>query len=318
MDILHTELKKFGRVKLNEPLSKHTTFKIGGPARFFITVEENNKLVGLLDFLNGQGLDYFIIGGGSNLLCSDNQFDGVVVKVASKSSLEYLPDKKDYNIKAEAGILLSAVVNLAVQNNLTGVEWAVGIPGTVGGAVRGNAGAMGKDISSVVAMVEVWRDGEIISLRKEECGFEYRDSFIKHNKDAVLCVYLSLAKGGKSEILSAMQDYIKQRSLWVAPLPSAGSFFKNIKLAEWPGDKNLLPELFHKRGSVPAGWLIEQAGAKGTTRGGAKIFDQHGNFIINYNHATQTDVLALIEEVSRRVYNKFKVTLVSEVEILRY
>lgn len=311
MQELYQQLKEFGHVKLNEPLSKHTTFKIGGKAQFFVIVEETEKLIGLLDYLSGEGINYYILGGGSNLLFSDNEFEGVVIKV---KSIKYKVESDV--IEVEAGVVLAKLLNEATHNELTGLEWAAGVPGTVGGAVRGNAGAMGHDMAEVVEKVEVWRNGEVIELNKAECGFSYRESAFKKNTDVILRVWSKLAKGDKAEILKLVQGYLKQRTGRYPNSPSAGSFFKNIDLKNWPGNIKELPELFQVRGKVPAGWLIEQAGMKGFSVGGAKVSDEHGNFIISFDSATQHDILTLIESLKEKVYNKYGVELEPEVEVV--
>lgn len=316
MDSLREKLKKFGRVKANEPLSRHTTFKIGGPARYMVIVEDSESLAGLLDFAVAEGLDYFILGGGSNVLASDDGFDGVVIKVSGKKAPKKIERiEKGCDIIVEAGVLLGDMVDLAIKGGLAGMEWAIGIPGTVGGAVRGNAGAMGKDVSLAIKWVEVWQDGEVKKLQREDCGFGYRDSMFKHSKGiAILRACVSLEYGSKKDILSAAQTYLARRKK--TSNPSAGSFFKNIKLDKWPGKKEDLPEQFLTRGAVPAGWLIEQLGLKGISAGKVGIFKEHGNYIINADKASQADVLALVEDIKKRVYNKFGVELEPEVEIL--
>lgn len=313
MDSLLNELKKYGRVKTNALLSRHTTFCLGGPAKYLIEVEAREKLVELLSFLSGAGHSFFILGGGSNLLLPDEGFDGVVVKISSNELI--IADKV---VLAEAGVWLGRALDLAVKNSLTGLEWAAGIPGTIGGAVRGNAGAMGQDISKNVHQVEIWQAGEIKVLNKEECGFSYRGSAFKNDPSVVILrVWLALAKGEPRQILAAVQENLKQREGKFPPYPSAGCFFKNVKLDKWPGHPKDLPVLFLERGAVPAGWLIEQAGAKGLARGGAAVAEKHCNFIINKNKATQAEILALVEEVKSRVYNKFGVELELEVEIIQ-
>ena len=210
---------------------------------------------------------------------------------------------------------MGVLVNIAAANGLAGMDWAVGIPGTFGGAIRGNAGAMGKDISIPLQWVEVWRDGEVLKLQKDECCFGYRDAIFKHNNDIILrgCIYLE--PGDKKEIMAKMQGHLQQRKH--TPYPSAGSFFKNLKLDKWPGDKKDLPDLFLQRGSVPVGWMADQLGLRGLSKGGAKISNEHGNYIINFDKATQADVLFLVEEIRQRVYNKFGVELEPEVQIIK-
>lgn len=313
MDTNLSKLKTFGRVKTNVPLAKHTTFKIGGPARFFIEITESEKLVGLLNFLREEGMEYFILGGGSNLLFPDSGFDGIIVKISTThySLLSTI-------IVADAGAPLSRLVELAAAEGLTGLEWAAGIPGTVGGAARGNAGAMGSDTALTAHKVEVWRNGEILTLNSQDCAFGYRDSIFKHNNDVILKIWLKLRKGDKAKTMQAMQDYIMKRSKRAAPYPSSGSFFKNIKLADFPGDKTKLPPHFLERGMVPAGYLIEEAGLRGFTVGGARVSQEHGNFLINpVGRATAADVLELVEKVKETVYNKFGVALEPETEIVR-
>lgn len=314
-DQFYEKLKQFGRVKTNEPLAKYVTIKIGGPARFFISVNNAEKLVGLLNYLKNTEVNYLILAGGSNLLLSDDGFDGLVINILSQEAPKIIPVKDKFHLEIDAGFSLGAVVNFAVKNALAGLAWGIGIPGTMGGAVRGNAGAMGRDTSGILQWTEVWRDGEILRLSVAECGYGYRDSHFKHNQDVILRACVCLEAGDKQQIMTEMQAHLKQRKH--TPFPSAGSFFKNIKLAKWPGDIKDLPELFLQRGTVPVGWLADQLGLRGLIVGGAKISDEHGNYVINFNHATQADVLALVEEIKQKVYNKFGVELEPEVQIIK-
>lgn len=312
MDQFYTQLKQFGKVKLNESLAKHTTFKVGGQASFFVIVEEREKTIGLLNFLSGEGIEYFILGGGSNLLLPDREFDGVVVQVKSKK-LKVESDE----IVVEAGAQLGELLALTLKNNLTGMEWAAGVPGTIGGAVRGNAGAFGSDIGSNVSRVEVWRDGEAIVLTKKECNFAYRSSGLKDDGSVILRVWFKFPVGDRQEIMAKVQKNLQARQGKFPQFPSAGCFFKNVKLDKWPGKKDDLPPLFLERGTVPSGWLVEQAGCGGLVSGGAKVDAGHCNFVININNATQADILKLVETVKEKVYNKFGVELEQEVEVVR-
>ena len=311
MDEIYTVLKKFGRVKANEPLSKHTTYRIGGPARYFVIVNKERSLIELIKFVQENDLDYFTIGSGSNLLISDSGFDGVVIKIATKKIIV-----NETNIEAEAGAQLGEVVSVAGQNSLKGLEWGIGIPGTIGGAVRGNAGAMGSDMSKIISEIKVLRDGEIIVLQNSECGFEYRDSSIKHNSDIVLSIKIALEKGDVKEIMKTMEGYLQRRSNRIPPFPNPGSFFKNTRLENWKGDPKLLEDKFRKWGKVPTGWLIEQSGCKDMEHGGAAISDLHSNFIVNKNKATFADIIYLVEKIKEKVYNTFGVELENEVEII--
>ncbi|HBU06845.1 MAG TPA: hypothetical protein DEB09_02070 [Candidatus Magasanikbacteria bacterium] len=315
MENIYKQLKTFGHVRLNEPMAKHTTFKIGGSVDFFVVVEDVDKLAELLTFVNENGLNYFMLGGGSNILWQDDRYEGVVIRLKT----EDLRLKTENLIEVDAGVPLSRVVSLAAQNNLTGFEWAIGIPGTIGGAVRGNAGAMGFDISAdrCLSKVHVWQNGEVVEYDKKDCNFVYRGSMFKDNPSiVVLRAYFKLETGDKVQIMKAMQGYLAQRTGRYPNFPSAGSFFQNVPLSQWKKDLKDLPELFIERKKIPVGWLVEQLGLKGLTVGGAKVSDEHGNFIINFDNALQSDVLTLVELVKEKVYNKFGIELESEVEII--
>ncbi|PIT88113.1 MAG: UDP-N-acetylenolpyruvoylglucosamine reductase [Candidatus Magasanikbacteria bacterium CG10_big_fil_rev_8_21_14_0_10_36_32] len=312
MNLLHQELKKYGSVKTNVLLSRHTTFKIGGPAEFLVTVDDNDKLAGLLVFLQAEGVEYFVLGGGSNVLFPDDGLRGVVVKISSgKMRVD------DQIIEADAGVSLTDAVNLATKNSLSGLEWAAGIPGTIGGAVRGNSGAMGQCMSDSIVKVLVWQDGEIKEFLKEECGFCYRGSLFKDTAGmVVLKVWLKLASGQAGAILKTIQGYLEQRQGKFPPFPSAGSFFKNLKIDEWPGKIEDLPEMFQTRGMIPTGWLIDGLDLRGFKIGGGGVSQEHGNFLVNFGGATQADILSVVDEVQKKVYNKYGVTIEPEVEII--
>lgn len=312
MDTLYKTLKTFGTVKPAKVLSKLTTFKIGGACKALIEVADKQKMVELLDFLRSEGEDYMVIGGGSNLLFSDEEFDKFVIKPTFSAV-----SVKEGEIYAEAGAVLARVVFEASKNSLSGFEWAAGIPGTVGGAVRGNAGAYGSDTSNNLVSVEIYRDGEVLTIAKEECNFSYRESVFKHSGDVVLSACFKLNLGNQAEIMQKTQGYITERTQKFPHFPSAGSFFKNFSLSDYKGDKSILPEKFLKVGKIGAAWFIEQAGMKGFSVGGAKVSDEHANFVINFNNATAQDVLNLIEKVQVEVYNKFGVELEPEVQIIK-
>lgn len=312
MNTLYKELKNYGRVKTNELLSKHTTFKIGGAAKFFIIVNDRKKTIELLNFLSSRGIDYFILGGGSNILVSDNGLSEVVIKIEfNKIELE------DNYIVVDSGASFGFVVNSAVQNSLTGLEWAIGIPGTIGGAIRGNAGAMGCAISDIVEEVQVWQDGEVSNLLKSECNFSYRSSDFKLDGMVILSIKLKLLLGDKKEIGKKIHKYMLLRNDNHPSSPSAGSFFKNIKISDWKNNVSELPEIFRERGMIPVGWLVEQLGLKGYRVGGGGVSKEHGNFIINYEKAKYSDILEVVEVIKNKVYNKYGIELVSEVEILK-
>ena len=300
----------------NEPLAKYTTFKIGGPAKFFVTVNNKADLFKAVKAADEFKLPYFIKGGGSNILVSDNGFDGLVIKLESSE-----PEIKENLVTVFAGSSLGGFINKTVQAGLGGLEFAANIPGTVGGAIYGNAGAYGKGVGDFVQSVEIiCQDNHEINLKvltKEECEFNYRDSIFKKNKNWIIAEIVF--KLEKDEDAVAKLEQIKtewQERLAKQPLdcPSAGCSFKNIIYT---------PELkkyqdWEIKGKLPAGKFIEETGLKGKKLGGAMISDKHANFILNYNNATAQDVKGLIELVKQEVKDKFGVELEEEVQYVGF
>ena len=308
---LYKSLKIFGQLKLNQPLSKHTTFKVGGPAKYFIEVRSRENLVKLLNFLSAEGILYLILGSGSNLLISDKGFDGVVIKNHTSKF-----DLINNELTAESGVIFGQLTALAAREGLAGLEWAAGLPGTVGGAVRGNAGASGGEIKDVLSEIEIWKDGEVSIIKPTDCAFGYRESIFKHGGGIVLGAKFSLKRGIKEEILKKMQEIIAKRIAYYPPYPSAGSFFKNIAIDKLPKNFIEYNDKMLSAGRLPVGWLNEKAGLKGKRIGGAMISQQHGNFIINYDQAKAEDIIKLVEEVKGEVYNRFNIELEEEVQII--
>ena len=315
MDQIYTTLKKFGKVKLNEPMSKHTTFKLGGPAKYFMTIDKTDKLVEVLNFLREENVEYVILGGGSNVLCTDKELDAVVIKVAS-SEIKQLENDI---LQVDAGCITVAVARESVRLGLTGFEWGIGVPGTIGGAVRGNAGAMGGDMKGNIEKVEVYRQGEILELQNEECEFTYRESIFKNNNDVVLRVWLKLAKSteeSKDLMKKALENIQYRNSTQPQGFASSGCIFKNVIVNEQliTNNEQMIPQEFLDKGVISAGWLVDNAGCKELKIGKAQVSEKHANFIVNLGGATAEDVKNLIDEVKEKVYNKFKINLETEVQ----
>lgn len=289
---MYEKLKQFGRVKSNEPMAKHTTFRIGGPADVFISVETTDKLVGLLTYLDGEGMPYIILGGGSNMLVRDEGFRGVAVKIDDKRYAIH-----DTVIEAAAGCVTADIAQKSIAAGLTGFEWGVGVPGTIGGAVRGNAGAMGGEMNDVVTEVEAYRDGEVVRLSNAECAFGYRDSVFKRGGGVVLRATLGLQKGETATSMRKALAHLKKRTDTQPHGQSIGCIFKN------PDGKS-------------AGQLIDLAGLKGASVGDAEVSAKHCNFILNKGNATAEEVLALIEKVKEKVYDTFGVHLEEEIQMI--
>ena len=283
-------------VRLHEPMKKHTTFRIGGPADYYLCPHSTEELQKILQICRENKLEFFILGNGSNLLVSDKGYRGVVIQLWKNfSDIE----TEDNTITVKAGALLSKVAAEALEESLTGMEFASGIPGTMGGAVMMNAGAYGGEMKDIIREVTVLtREGELLTLSKEEMNFGYRTSVVKEKGYVVISAELQLRKGDREEIRKVM-DELKERRVTKQPLdmPSAGSTFKR-------------PEGYF------AGKLIMDAGLRGFSVGGAQIPEKHCGFVVNKGDATAADVLGLIGEVQKRVQEKFGVALEPEVKFL--
>lgn len=319
---LYQYLHNFGRVKMNEPLAKHTTFKIGGPAELMLIVESTEKLVAALRYLDGEGIPRFILGGGSNMLANDEGFKGVVIKIKTQV-MEILPD----GIAADAGCVTVAIAQASMQNGFTGFEWGVGVPGTIGGAVRGNAGAMGAETKDSVESVTVYSDGEVVEFNNADCKFGYRDSIFKHSSAIVLKVKLRLEKSENKELMKKALEFLQYRNKTQPQgYASTGCVFQNVVPSKAGVSKEKLLQLFPEDiekitkffeiDRISAGWLVEKAGMKGACIGKALVSETHGNFVVNTGEATATEVHALIEQVKEKVYDTIGVEIEEEVQIV--
>ncbi|WP_243114097.1 UDP-N-acetylmuramate dehydrogenase [Butyrivibrio sp. XB500-5] len=280
----------------NEDMSRHTTFKTGGPASLFISPADTEQLKKVIEVLDRISADFFILGNGSNILVSDKGYDGAVISLRKFSEVTL---KDDTTIVAEAGALNSAIASFARDNSLTGFEFAAGIPGTIGGAMIMNAGAYDGEMKLVTKEVTVLSpSGEIMVLDNSTMEFGYRTSAIKGRGYVVLSVELSLTKGDQAAINEKMADLAaRRRDKQPLEYPSAGSTFKR-------------PEGYF------AGKLIEDAGLRGYSVGGAAVSDKHCGFVINKGGATSSDIYRLITEVKDKVQKESGVELEPEVIML--
>ena len=284
------------QILYNEPMKNHTSFKVGGPADIFIEPDDRAELVKAIKDLREQGVSYYIIGNGSNLLVSDKGLRGAVVKIGEKFGSVSINNDI---ITAESGVLLSTLSKMAAREGLTGMEFASGIPGSLGGAVTMNAGAYGGEMKDIVEWVELLdQDLNLKRLKNDEMKFMYRKSIIEPGKHIVLRCCIRLKKGNKDEIDNKMAELAeKRKSKQPLHLPSAGSTFKR-------------PEGYF------AGKLIEDAGLRGFSIGGAQVSTLHCGFVVNNGDATAKDVYDLIRHVQKTVFEKFNVMLEPEVKIL--
>ncbi len=294
MNIFEKVLNK-EQIFINEPMKKHTTFKIGGNADFLLLPTTIEQILGCIKICKENNIDYYIIGNGSNLLVSDKGFRGVIIKLFKNfNSIEL-----DKNIiKVQAGATLSAIAKKAYDNSLEGFEFASGIPGTIGGGICMNAGAYGGELKDVVKEVIVLKDDEIVVLSNKDCEFEYRNSKILKEKLIVLEAIIELKSGKKEDILLKMKQNNKSRNeKQPVEYPSAGSTFKRP------------PNNF-------AGKLIMEAGLAGKSIGGASISKKHCGFIINNGDATCEDVLKLADFACSQVKEKFNINLEKEIRVI--
>lgn len=310
--------KDLPHLKKDVSLADCTTFKIGGRARYFLSVNNPEEMTRAALSAKKCRLPLLILGGGSNLLISEKGWPGIAIK-NQIAKIQLL--KKDV-LFGGAGANLSRVVKASADNSLKGLEWAAGIPGTLGGAIVGNAGAFGSSMQTVVKSVEALdlKTGEIRTFSRKDCLFGYRNSIFKKNKNLiVLAGHLQLKQGDKEEIKKKIQEYLAYRHARHPKEPSAGSIFKNVDLSglekdffnRFPDSRKLVRD-----NQLPSAYLIDQAGLKGRTMGGAKVSELHSNFIINTGKATSQDVKSLIKAVKKQVKEKFGVAIEEEIIFL--
>lgn len=283
----------------NVSISKYTTYRVGGICRVMAYPADVSELIKLLKLLKSRNVKYKILGNGSNLLFSDKEYDGFLIKLNSFDTLTFLGNNK---VKVGAGYSLIKLSLMAAKKGLTGLEFASGIPGTVGGAVFMNAGAYKSDMGYVVETVKVLTPNlEIINLENKEMNFHYRSSFLQTHRDYICLEVILKLNVGKREAIEDVIRERRERRVASQPLeyPSAGSVFRN-------------PE-----GGF-AGQLIEESGLKGMTKGGAMISDKHANFVINYKDATSSDIKYLIDLAHDTVLEKYNVDMKIEQEFVNW
>ena len=286
--------KNIGKILTDVSLKQYTTYKVGGIARVMVYPESIDKLVYLIKLLKANNIKFMVLGFGSNVLFSDSIYDGVIIKLDELNQIEFKRDK----VIAGAGASLMKVALMSVRKGLSGLEFATGIPGSIGGAVYMNAGAYKSDMGYVVTKIKVLTPKlRVITMVNKELDFHYRTSFLKKHPDYIcLEATIKLRKGNKEEIEELVRER-KNRRIESQPLeyPSAGSVFRN-------------PE------GMFAGKLIEDLGYKGLVKGGAKISEKHANFIINFQNAKAQDIKELIEFIQEEVKEKYNVELKVEQE----
>jgi len=308
-------------IQKNIPLAPYTTFRIGGPAKFFVEVKNEDELIEALGYAKENSLQFFILGGGSNVLISDDGFDGLVIKIKNtKCQIQGM------KIKAGSGISIVKLIKESTNNNLAGLEWAGGLPGSLGGAIRGNAGTFGLSMKDIVESVNVYNleKQKVEKFNNAKCEFEYRDSVFKRDKNLIiLSAILKFQKGKKEELQKKVRESIIWRKSVFPETLSPGSFFKHTA----PTEHNLkkIKELsrfaelkLHEKNTIPTGFVIEECGLKGKKIGGAMVSEKHANFIVNTGGATAEDVIMLSSFIKQQVRDKFGIELREEVQYVGF
>lgn len=280
-------------------MSSYTTFRIGGIADYVVTPENEEQLAKLLHLIKEENVDFVVIGNGSNILVSDNGFDGIVIQLGDKFSSFVIKDKDESGVYVDvtAGMRLSRLGNELAAGSIEGFEFATGIPGTIGGAVMMNAGAYGGEIKDIIKSARVMDfDGNVKELSRDELELGYRTSIIAKKNYIVISAVFGLKKGDREKIKSNIKELaLKRREKQPLEYPSAGSTFKR-------------PEGYF------AAKLIEDAGLKGLSVGGAQVSEKHAGFVINKKDAKAMDVIRLTDEIKEKVYDKFGVKLELEIK----
>ena len=289
--------------KKDETLKKHTTMRVGGNAKYVFFPTSSDEIKAIISYCKDNNEKYILIGNGSNIIFSDKGYDGIVIKLSANMSKISAEGERIY---AEAGAVLSKVANLARDNELAGMEFAAGIPGTIGGAVSMNAGAYGGEMKDIIEYVDILEDGNIVRYDNADMKFGYRRSIVNDDEHdisenverIIIGASIKLSKGNKKDIEAKMEE-LKEKRIEKQPLeyPSSGSTFKR-------------PEGYF------AGKLIEDAGLKGYRVGGAMVSKKHAGFVINYDNATAEDVIRLIDDVRDKINEKYGVELSPEVKII--
>lgn len=295
-----------------------TNYQIGGMAKYFCQPANNEELIQALEFVSSKSLPHFVLGSGTNILVSDQEFNGLIIKMENKKfSVE------GARIIAEAGVLMNDLLNAAAQNSLAGLEWAGGLPGTVGGAIRGNVGCFGSEIKDrIIKVTSVNQNGKIIERDNAACQFNYRDSIFKNNQEIILSIELQLEKGDPKEILKIKDEKIRYRQKrHPLDFPNVGSIFKNCPLELVPED---IQKIFSEKIKndpfplIPTAVFLAEEGLKGKQIGGAKVSEKHPNFIINFDNAKAEEVVILISLIKDRIKNSFGVLLEEEVQFVGF
>jgi len=297
-------------------LSRHTRFGIGGPAGVFVQAASAEAFAEALRVTQASGAAYTVVGDGTNLIVSDQGFDGIVLRLTAKRI-----ERAGTTVRVEAGAELQALVDYSIDHGLRGLETMTGIPGSLGAAVYGNAGAYGHSIEERVRQVRFLDGPTVRSFSASECRFRYRESIFKEHKDwIILSAELAMTPAPAAELREAAQKIFAIRlEKYPASMKCAGSIFKNLILAELPDSvRRQIPERVVREGKAPSAYFLEQVGAKGMRSGGIQVADYHANLIYNTGGGTARELCELIDELKSRVRSRFGLELEEEVQYVGF
>lgn len=312
----------FPSVKENESMALHTFLKIGGPARLYLVAQTGDEVVHAVETAQNAGIPFAVIGGGSNLLVSDDGFQGVVIQAMERSQ-----NIEGTRVTASSGVFSGALARATADAGLTGFEWGIGVPGTVGGATYGNAGCFGGEMRDVVVAVDAYdvTNRKRVTYANADCRFGYRDSRFKHEPHVILSTTLVLKAGDPAAAKAKIEEIMgKRKDSQPQGAFSAGCLFKNFEYADEAALEKLrregdeVPADMLKNKRIAAGWLIDKLGLKGTTVGKAQVSPVHGNFLVNLGGARAQDVLALSSIVKMKVRDELGILLEDEVQYLGF
>lgn len=305
----------------DEPIAPKMYLKIGGPARLFVVANSSEELLAAVHAATKVGIPWYVFGGGSNMLVSDDGYEGVLIQAASRAVRI-----EGTRIIADAGCLSGVIAKNAVRAGLVGFEWGVGLPGTIGGAVYGNAGCFGGEMKDVVESVHAYavREQRDVVLTGEACAFAYRESMFKREPHVILDVTLILREGDPVQAQQKLEEIMaKRKDTQPQGAFTAGCLFKNIEyqdesvLERAKRELEIPPEMLAAK-RIPAGWVIDQLGLKGKTIGNAQVSPVHGNFLVNLGGATASDVIQLSSVIKMNVRDKLGLLLQDEVQYVGF
>ncbi len=315
--------KNFPSILVNEPMNKHTNIRIGGVAKLYLVAVDIDELIDAMEMATKENIPFYIFGGGSNMLVSDDGYQGLMIQIGFREI-----KVREKTIIADSGAITSAIARQSVAEDLEGLEWAGSLPGTIGGAIYGNSGCWGGEMKDVVVTVDAIRlsDMKRVVYTNAECKFDYRDSIFKHEPHVILRATLGLKTTADSLAVKArMEEYFTKRKETQPFIESsAGCMFKNFIYkdeSELDRLKNSVKEIpleMLAKKSISAGWLVSQIGMKGERIGDAEISDKHGNFIVNLGNARAQDVLMLTSKAKMKIRDQYNIMLEDEIELVGF